>query len=147
MQLNGATLLLKKGDSNSEGVTHPVGQKYGNRFGLYDTIGNVWEWCWDWKAPHNMNLSSPKDPKGPNTKKEINDYLAKFKAKKLSQELIEEKQYLGLIKKYQGGRILKGCAYDTGLGYFMFQTSAFRVGLNPEKTDKAVGFRVVRGID
>lgn len=32
---------------NSDGSTHPVGQKHANEFGLYDLLGNVWEWCWD----------------------------------------------------------------------------------------------------
>jgi formylglycine-generating enzyme required for sulfatase activity len=44
---------------------HEVAQKRPNGFGLYDTLGNVWEWVNDWYDENYYQHSPSQDPSGP----------------------------------------------------------------------------------
>lgn len=65
----GETLSPTQANTRASGIlaTTPVGTYDANPIGMYDVIGNVWEWCYDWYGA-DYYLASPVDnPQGPST--------------------------------------------------------------------------------
>jgi len=52
------------GNDESYPYTSPVGSFSVNGYGLYDMIGNVWEWCWDTYDSNYYTYSPEIDPQG-----------------------------------------------------------------------------------
>ena len=108
--------------------TAPVGSFPPNGYGLYDMIGNVWEWTGDWYVEHWKNAGGASDqvnPRGGTWEQSMDPRSPEFRV---------------------GRKVVKGGSYLCAPGYSRRYRPAARMAQPVDIATCHVGFRcVVRG--
>jgi formylglycine-generating enzyme len=114
--------LLKDGYE----YTSPVGSFPPNKYGLYDMIGNVWEWTSDWYQPHHQSTRpccNAVDPKGGDREKSHDLRLRGVRIPR---------------------KVMKGGSYLCAPNYCQRYRPAARMGQPIDTSTCHVGFRCIR---
>ena len=111
-------------DINSDGKTHNVGEKKANKLGLYDMVGNVHEWCFDWLTG---NTEEGHTLIG----------IPWYGPEKRPKDEVPKDVY--------SSRVSRGGHFGDDSGSFKC-TLGYRLDFNPTRGDKTMGFRVARTI-
>ena len=95
-------------------TTAPVRTFEPNGYGLWQPVGNVWEWCQDWFDPNYYRHSPAASPAGP-----------------------------GQAGGQGGGRILRGGSYLCHISYCNRYRNSARSSNTPDSSMGNAGFRTV----
>ena len=123
---NGTSYADPAPDCGVTNGTAIVGSYAPNAWGLYDTAGNVWEWCLDW---YQESIAKATDVSGDNYNGRVNI------------DPSNQANYLSGSSASGANRIIRGGSWSGGAG---IARPAFRFHIgNPMNRSTDIGFRIV----